>query len=476
MQRHAHGIVIFSVLVAGQSCNPWAMNNPDDPLRCIAPCNAGESCQQGVCQKNARCGDSKINTNEEECDGQAFGGASCLSKGFAEGSLSCDQECHIDTSSCVLSGQLVDSTPINIATAAQDESDFRFACGDGSCLTVWREQAASGVGGIFGLRLSSEGKKLDPSKIAIATSGPTKAWPMVTRNGNEYWIIWEEGEGGNLEIHSTRLADTGEILNQTAARLNVSPVLKTGTAEHACEKGHCLLAWMSEDNDKWNVYAARFEKETDQLSEPVVVASSVCEGTTCKNYVDVASTDENFLLVWATGTRNIQGARVSFEAALLDAEPLHISSSVGSQRFPRADCSTEACWVVWRDERRPNVDIYGARISAAGAVLDPNGVAISTVDAEQYSTDVACAEDGCLVTWINDLGQTQYHSSKYGARVTMAGDVVDKTAIEIQIYSPGSLENFGQAYSAYDGKHYWTLWQEYRASTGWDVLGARLAP
>ncbi len=46
------------------------------------------------------CGDGVINQNWEECDGSAFGGETCLSLGYAGGTLACDANCQHDVSGC----------------------------------------------------------------------------------------------------------------------------------------------------------------------------------------------------------------------------------------------------------------------------------------------------------------------------------------------------------------------------------------
>jgi hypothetical protein len=48
------------------------------------------------------CGDGLISQGEE-CDGQALGGATCASLGFAKGTLAC-QQCHFDTRNCTSCG------------------------------------------------------------------------------------------------------------------------------------------------------------------------------------------------------------------------------------------------------------------------------------------------------------------------------------------------------------------------------------
>ncbi|MBZ9571774.1 hypothetical protein KJA15_00310 [Patescibacteria group bacterium] len=49
------------------------------------------------------CGNGILETGEQ-CDGSAFGGETCVSRGFASGTLSCNDDCTFDTSDCTSPG------------------------------------------------------------------------------------------------------------------------------------------------------------------------------------------------------------------------------------------------------------------------------------------------------------------------------------------------------------------------------------
>ena len=57
--------------------------------------------------------------------------------------------------------------------------------------------------------------------------------------------------------------------------------------------------------------------------------------------------------------------------------------------------------VVWQDgrPRTSNDDIYGARVSQAGVVLDPNGIPISAHLYPESRPTVAFDGSNFLVTW-----------------------------------------------------------------------------
>jgi hypothetical protein len=85
--------------------------------------------------------------------------------------------------------------------------------------------------------------------------------------------------------------------------------------------------------------------------------------------------------------------------------------------------------VVWMDGRGTFYDIYGARLSRAGVVLDQGGFAISTAAREQLMPAVAFDGTNYLVTWTDYRSET--NSDIYGARVSRAGAVLDPAGIAI---------------------------------------------
>jgi hypothetical protein len=55
------------------------------------------------------CGNNKKESNEQ-CDGSDLGGQTCITKGFAGGTLRCKSDCTFDTSGCFLTGGIKQPT------------------------------------------------------------------------------------------------------------------------------------------------------------------------------------------------------------------------------------------------------------------------------------------------------------------------------------------------------------------------------
>ena len=87
----------------------------------------------------------------------------------------------------------------------------------------------------------------------------------------------------------------------------------------------------------------------------------------------------------------MSAARVSAEGSLLQTA-IPISTATGHQSYPAVAAQSGASpfyLVVWQDQRSDTGDIYGARVSQAGALLDPAGIAISAASHGQMYPAVA---------------------------------------------------------------------------------------
>jgi len=93
--------------------------------------------------------------------------------------------------------------------------------------------------------------------------------------------------------------------------------------------------------------------------------------------------------------------------------------------------------VVWEDCRSGSdyCDIYGARVTPQGTVLDPAGFVISQAADDQYSPAVSFDGVNFLVVW-EDYGGSDLDI--YGARVTPAGVVSDSGPVVRQEGSQGA--------------------------------------
>ena len=181
----------------------------------------------------------------------------------------------------------------------------------------------------------------------------------------------------------------------------------------------------------------------------------------------IASNGSEFLLVWSDGS-DIRGTRIDEAGNLLDTN-LVISNATGVQEMPQVASNGTDFLVVWADGRDADQDIYAARVSAAGVVAEPNGFAVYAGAHPQDWPHVASNGTDYLVTWETNLDGTNL--DVYGQRVTAAGAVLDGSGIAIA--TSGTIEWYPTVGSL--GGNYLVAWSEFRDHLQADLYARRIA-
>jgi hypothetical protein len=206
------------------------------------------------------------------------------------------------------------------------------------------------------------------------------------------------------------------------------------------------------------------------VSDPIESPSANATGVT-----DIAFDGTNYLVVWADSRNgrlsgsDIYGARVTPGGALLDPIGIRIGTAPGDQSSPSVAFGGGSFLVVWSGFRQgESPDVHGARVSAAGTVLDPSPIPISTAPESQVDVDVAYGDGTFLAVWADGRSGT---FTTYGSRVTPSGSVLDDAGIAI---SPSSQPQYQPA-AAFGGGSFLVAWADLRADPeAADVFGARV--
>jgi hypothetical protein len=185
----------------------------------------------------------------------------------------------------------------------------------------------------------------------------------------------------------------------------------------------------------------------------------------------VAFDGTNHMVVWAdyrSGTSyDIYGARVAPDGTVLDQAGIVISAAAGDQEAPAVAFGGTSYLVVWRDTRNGSYDIYGARLSPGGEVLDAEAIPITIAGNSQTDASVAFGDSTYLVVWTDSRNGTE---DVYGTRVTGAGAVLDSAGIAISTAS--GAQHYPSV--AYQGTLWLVAWQDSRNGQP-DIYGARVA-
>jgi hypothetical protein len=220
-----------------------------------------------------------------------------------------------------------------------------------------------------------------------------------------------------------------------------------------------------------DVYAARVDAQGNLLdATPIVVG----QGSFDQSFPEVAWNGQNWLVVWNGGrvagtyqTKDIFAARVSPSGVVLDTPAIVVDGSDAVDELWPTVASDGTDWAVaWMDQGS-YFELRGARISPEGTVRDPGGVALHQPQfpGAPYNPSIAFAGDEYLVAWSGD-------NSIKGLRLTPALQPLGGV-FTISAGGNGTYANFPDVAS--NGDQFYVVWEEVRYYQLPDTFGTRIA-
>jgi hypothetical protein len=255
---------------------------------------------------------------------------------------------------------------------------------------------------------------------------------------------------------------SGSVLDPTG--IAISTVVDNQWIPAVCFGGtNCLVVW-EDDRSGEDIYGARVGPGGAVIDSAGI---HICWGRAPA----VAFGSQNYLVVWSGD--DIYGARVSQSGTVLDTAGIPISTAANSQGGAAVSFDGTDFLVVWEDCRNNSdtSDIYGARVSQSGTVLDPAGIRITSAAHNQYAPAVAFDGTDFLVVWTDERSGF-YQYDIYGARVSQAGTVLDTAGIPIS--TAASYQEYAAV--SFDGTDFLVAWEDYRSGYDWNIYGARVSP
>jgi hypothetical protein len=334
-------------------------------------------------------------------------------------------------------------------------------------LVVWGDARNVLDDNIYGARVTPDGTVLDPAGIAISRASGGQRYPAVACSGSGFLVAWDDSRGGkDNDIYGARVSSSGEVLDSSGIA-----ILAGAGYQHmpgvAFGGGNYLVAWQDEES---GVYGARVTPAGEVLDRP---GFAISPWGFALYSTAVAFDDTDFFVAWTDerALDAVYGARVTTTGVVLDTAGIVLSAGDGGRAAPAVAFDGANLLVVWMDGRHDwYADIYGARVTPGGVVLDPAGFSVSTAAYDQGAPAVAFDGTNYLAVW--EDGRRGGAPGICGARVTPSGVVLDSTAIPIS--TPESLQ--WQPAVASDGQNFLVVWAGWRGGEEPDVFGARVTP
>jgi len=256
-----------------------------------------------------------------------------------------------------------------------------------SFYAVWSEQDVSTSANayfayVFGAGVSGAGT----AGATTAVTPLSQAWdhglflqPAVAWDGAYYDVAWTDYRAGatNPDIWARRVS---QAFAPEATELQVSSDASAQTQPSLARSGSNLLAAFADARSGGAIYGQLL---TSSASLALSGSNfSIATGATDSGPA-AASDGSNYAVAFSGYQAQAYTAGVTAGGAMQFAAE-RVSNSANAQFSPVAAFDGANFLVLWADSRNaPDWNgIYGARVAPDGTVIDPNGIAVSTTDAE----------------------------------------------------------------------------------------------
>jgi len=362
-------------------------------------------------------------------------------------------------------GVVLDSAGFPVSAASNLQDSPGLACGNDEVLVVWHDMRSGIDTDVFGSRVSKTGEVLDSAGIAIADAANFQWRPRVAFDGTNYLVVWKE-QAAHGDIYCGRVGTGGNVLDPEGFPISCGEYESDPAVTF--DGTHFVAVWYDfrVPGSGYNIYAARVNGDGVVLDPANITASTA---TASQERPSAASDGSQFLVLWDEAGeigRDIRGVRVSTGGTVLDTPAIRISPPGGSRACPAAAYGMSDFLAVWEDGERRERDVFAARVGPDGDVLDSVGILVSGAPSEQCSPVTASDGTDFLVAW-QDWRNQDYDI--YCARVSRTGIVLDTAGIAV---CTTAQSQFSPAL-AYNGSDYLVLWTEQDMS-GCEIRGARV--
>ncbi|MBI1177956.1 hypothetical protein GC207_11035 [bacterium] len=339
-------------------------------------------------------------------------------------------------------------------------------------LVVWHDNRSGAGLDLYAARVATNGTVLDPSGFAITTATNDQWYPAAAFNGTNYLVAWQDARNGGQDVYAARVTPSGRLLDT-----NGIPVVTLGNDQRlpsvASLNGDFLIAWQDGRNGTANqeIYAARIKGGGTLVETNGFLVSNASNSQSAPSLGTVGT---NYVAAWhdfrSGVSLDVYAARITSTGSVLDTNGIPVSAAINDQWNVAITGNGTTGLIVWQDGRNGTDDeLYGARINEAGTVLDPNGIAISQQAGQQRFPAVAAIGANFLVTWQDSRAGSDFNlyattvSAGSGTVGSASGTLISDAAND-QRYPAVALA----------GNQLLVAWEDIRNGSNADIFGSRI--
>ena len=382
-------------------------------------------------------------------------------------------------------GDIINACGFRIASSSY-VSNPAIAFDGENFLVVWYSSSLSDGSSIKGKRVSKNGVVLDKEEFDVdggkcTPSGDDRS-PDIIFDGEHYFVVWSSREktcGRKITKEGKRsqsyTINLEKNLLESALYYFKNPAV-------SFNDDYYMVVWFDYNYHQSVVVATRLLRKYPLGENPVVDKEGIIIDSWGKglysSHPDIVYGGDHFFVVWA-GYHNsevdIYGTKISDKGKILDPDGINISKASGYQTNPKVVSDGSNYFVVWEDNRSESwSDIYGARVTRDGFVMDTGGININNKPIDKKNPNVASDSKNFMVTWDDndDVFGIKLSDSGGISGGNTAGDTIkykSETLISL------SISNQSMPEVLFDGTNYFAVWIDGRDSRN-SVYGVRISP
>jgi len=434
------------------------------------------------------------------------------------------------SSSPTIAGEPILSPEVKLTTPIFGPDTFNqtlsyAACGDSNCLVLFHDMRPEASNKRYTL-VAPDGSILLPVGIPLGSEDVMIDEAAVAWGNGVYLVLYLAYNSG---VFFQRIDNAGNLLDATPISLvagDASP--GNDLVAVAFDGTNFLCSWCEDFADPGEAHGAARVTPDGEILDPGGFAIPSDDSALKSLMIAAACGAENCLLIWTEDfASQVAGVRVAFDGTLIDHTPIQISDGLYAG-CPAASFDGVNYFVVWHNSHNSDsvTNVYGARVSGAGEVIDPNGFVISpgeggfnpavAFDGTNYLVAWNDGDDfGCdmmitritptciildpagvklnppyvevgvsflvytglnyLLGWLDSRNKGNYNDNDdvYAARLTPDLEVLDPVGFNVTI----GTRRQDATQATFGGGFYWVAWkEENRGVTDYDIYGVRLAP
>ncbi|MBI3180882.1 MAG: hypothetical protein HYZ28_01925 [Myxococcales bacterium] len=344
-------------------------------------------------------------------------------------------------------GTVLESRGFPIASAANEERSPAISAAPGEHLIAWVDDRTGG-NDIFAVRVPGEADGGPSLAFPVTDLAGAESHPSAASDGTNHLVAFVQERDGGFDLSAALVAPSTGLPDASLpdAAMPAPPafLVAQGVEPLPPSLAHAgasyFAAWTIRSDAGLDVRGARIP-DAGTILDPYGITISADPGD--QSLPSLSADPMGFFAVWQDGRNlstgsDIRAAHIDFAGKLAPSASVSVCSATGDQRVPKAAYDGANHLVVWEDQRSGDPDVYGARVSPGGIVLDPSGIPIATGSAIQRRPAVAFDQSAFLVIWEEEAdGGGDLH----GARVSPAGQLLDPKpfAVSTEAGAEGSV-------------------------------------